>query len=135
MILYRRIALISAFVFALVGLIFVVFPAAVLHFFNSWSGLFKLPPAPESETGFFLILAVAYMYLVTLLAFMIYRNPKQKIYAQLLINAKLASSVLSFGFFLFQNKFLILLINGVVDGSIGALFLYLKFRQKDLTWL
>jgi len=118
-----------------VGLIFLFFPNAALVFFNHISAYFGLSETPLQGAGFYLILAAAYMYLVTLLAILMYRNPAQHIYPFLLAHAKLASSILSLFLFFIYRPYLIFLANFVIDGLIGlaALYFYLKIRKTGLS--
>lgn len=128
--LYKLFSLTAAAIFAVVGLIFLFFPDSVLIFFNSISGYFGLPQAPVQGTGFYLILASAYMYLVTLLAYLMYRYPEQDIYPFLLAQAKLASSIISIYLFLMHQHYLIYFANFAVDGLIGIGALYLMKIKK-----
>jgi len=122
--LYKLFSLTIAVIFAAVGLIFLFFPDSVLIFFNSISGYFGLPQSPTQGIDFYLILAVAYMYLVTIIAWMMYRYPKQKIYPFLLAHGKIASSVISIYLFLTYQHYLIFLANFIIDGFIGIAALY-----------
>lgn len=128
--LYKLFSLTAATIFALLGLIFLFFPDSVLIFFNSISGYFGLPQATLQGTGFYLILASAYMYLVTLLAYLMYRYPEQNIYPFLLAQGKLASSIISIYLFLMHQPYLIYLANFVIDGFIGIAALYLMKMKK-----
>ena len=128
--LYKLFSLTTAAIFAVVGLIFLFFPDSALIFFNSISGYFGLPQAPLQGTGFYLILASAYMYLVTLLAYMMYRYPEQKVYPFLLAQGKLASSIISIYLFLMHQPYLIYFANFVIDGFIGIMALYLMKMKK-----
>ena len=128
--LYKLFSLTAAAIFAVVGLIFLIFPDSALIFFNSISGYFGLPQAPLQGTGFYLILASAYMYLVTLLAYLMYRYPEQNIYPFLLAQGKLASSIVSIYLFLMHQPYLIYLVNFVIDGFIGIAALYLMKMKK-----
>ncbi|MEL7566111.1 MAG: hypothetical protein AAGU27_14660 [Dehalobacterium sp.] len=131
--LYKLFSLALAAIFALVGLIFLFFPDAALTFFNRISGYIGLPQAPVPGTGFYLILAAAYMYLVTILAYRMYRYPKENIYPLLLAHGKLASSVISIYLFLVHQPYLIYLANFVIDGSLGMAALYLmKMRKTEV---
>jgi hypothetical protein len=125
--LYRPASLVMAIVFGAVGLIFLFMPAGVLGIFDGLSPQLGLQPAGQA-VGFYLVLAVAYMYLVTLLAGWMFVRPQNSSVPVLLINAKAASALLSFGLFAFRQPTLIYLANGVVDGLIaaGVLLLYLK---------
>ena len=127
---YKLFSLTTAAIFAVVGLIFLFFPDSALIFFNSISGYFGLPQAPLQGTGFYLILASAYMYLVTLLAYMMYRYPEQKVYPFLLAQGKLASSIISIYLFLMHQPYLIYFANFVIDGFIGIMALYLMKMKK-----
>ena len=128
--LYKVFSLTAAAIFAVVGLIFLFFPDSALIFFNSISDYFGLPRAPVQGTGFYLILASAYMYLVTLLAYLMYRYPEQNIYPFLLAQGKLASSAISICLFLVHRHYLIYLANFVIDGFIGIAALCLMKMKK-----
>jgi hypothetical protein len=93
-----------------------------------------MDPSPVIGINFYIALAVAYMYLVALLAFLMYRNPENMNYPLLLANGKLASSILSLYIFAVYQPFLILAVNCLVDGLLGvaALFFYFKIKKKAL---
>ena len=111
--------------FALVGAVFLLAPDAVLTLFDGWSRALGLATLDAPADPFFVALAVAYMYLVTLHAWSMYRHPHDPSAARLLIQAKLASAVLSFALCALRRPYLILLVNGVVDGSIAGLVVML----------
>jgi hypothetical protein len=54
-----------------------------------------------------------------------YKNPAERFPSILLANAKLASSFFSFILFIVSGSYLIYLVNGIVDGSLGVLILTL----------
>ncbi len=112
-------------IFAVVGAVFLLLPARLLGFFNGLSLALGMERVPETEPGFFLVLAAAYMAVVTALAWRIAKRPEEKIYPQLLAFSKIVSSVLSLGFFAFHAPSLIYLANGVVDGLLGLFALVL----------
>lgn len=119
---YRAFSLSLAAIFAAVGALFLALPRQVLGFFNVLSrrwGFVEAPAAPS----FFGVLAVAYMVIVTALAWRMFRSPRERVYPRLLGLAKLASSVLSFWLFAVQAPWLIYLVNGIVDGGIGIVVL------------
>jgi hypothetical protein len=128
--LYKLFSLAAAAIFAVVGFIFLFFPDAALIFFNSISSYFGLPQSPVQGIGFYLTLASAYMYLVTLIACLMYRYPEQKIYPFLLAHAKLASAIISIYLFLVHQPYLIYFANFVTDGFIGITALYLMKMKK-----
>jgi hypothetical protein len=131
--LYKLFGLTLAVIFAVVGLIFLFFPDSALIFFNSISRYFGLSQSPVQGTGFYLTLASAYMYLVSLLAYLMYRYPEQKIYPFLLAHGKLASSMISLYLFLMYQAYLIYFANFVIDGFIGVAALYLmKMKRTGL---
>lgn len=129
--LYRLISISLAVIFAAVGLIFLLAPGSVLSFFNMVSRCLEMTPSPEQGGGFYLVLAVGYMYLVTLLAYFMYRYPEEKPYPLLLANGKLASSILSFYLFVLHQPYLIYVVNGVIDGLLSLLvfFMYLQMQR------
>lgn len=112
--------------FAVVGALFLLLPQAVLGLFDGWSGRLGLATFAGPADPFFLVLAVAYMVLVTTLAWSMFRNPRDAASPRLLIQAKWTSALLSFGVFLLRQPHLILLVNGIVDGAIGAFVLLLR---------
>lgn len=122
-----------AVIFAVVGLIFLMMPDGVLTFFNTLSKFVGLPPSPVQGVNFFLILAVGYMYLVTLLAYSMFKYPGDQKFPLLLANGKFASAILSFYLFLLHKPYLIYIANGIVDGLIGILVLFIYFRIKKVT--
>jgi hypothetical protein len=125
--LYRFVSLTLSVIFFTVGLVFLAVPLQAVGFFNAISLHFGLPEAPTEGASFFLILAVAYMYLVSMLAFMMFRNPENPSYPWLLISGKSASSIVSLLFIIIHGCCLIYIVNAITDGSI-ALGLYLLNR-------
>ncbi|HEY6950810.1 MAG TPA: hypothetical protein VI758_00300 [Bacteroidota bacterium] len=117
--LYRSISLLLACAFAVVGLTFLTFPDAVIQVFNNASRQVGMMQTPSSGHGFYLVLAVGYMYVVAVLAFLMYRHPGNGLMPVLLVNAKAASSILSFLFLIVSHPYLIYLANGIVDGIIA----------------
>ena len=95
--LYRPVSLILSIVFAVVGLLFLSIPDRVLMFFNDISGHLGMTLSPVESHSFYVMLAAGYMYLVTLLAFFMYRHPENRMFPLLLAHGKLASSILSIG--------------------------------------
>jgi hypothetical protein len=127
--LYRFAALFGAVSFAMVGLVFLAMPDGVLAFFNKLSEPLGLPPSPLQGRGFYLALAAGYMYLVTVLAVLMFRHPRSRIFPFLLAHGKLASAILSAVLFLTHRPFLMYASNSVVDGLIGAAALACYFRM------
>jgi hypothetical protein len=127
---YRIFSFFMALIFAMVGLVFLFFSDGVLVFFNSIAAYAGMKLSPIPGVNFFIILATGYMYLVSLLAYMMYKHPDNLFFPLLLINAKLASSVLSLCFFILLQPYLIYIINCIVDGLIGLLVLYFYFNLK-----
>lgn len=131
MTIYRPVSFVLTLLFAMTGVLFLGFPDAAIAFFNALSPSFGVPQSPASGWDFYLILAVGYMYLVTILAFSMFRHPENRHFPLLLVHAKLASSVLSLALFLLQAHYLIYLANFAIDGAIGVVVLtmYLKMRR------
>jgi hypothetical protein len=130
---YKLASLTLSIIFGIVGIIFLAMPAQVLGFFNAISTSYGLPSTPTEGTSFFLILAVAYMYLVSMLAFMMYKNPENSSFPLLLINAKSVSTVASILFIIVHGHCLIYIVNAITDGSIalGVLLLNRKIREMS----
>jgi hypothetical protein len=129
--IYRTAALVLAAGFLIVGLLFLVIPEGVVSFFNRLSGPLGMPEAPPVGRPFFLVLASGYMYLVSLLAWLMFKHPENKTFPMLLFQGKLATSLLSLGFFLAHRPFLIYLANFCVDGLIAAGVWWLGRPRKD----
>lgn len=131
----RLTGLVMAFVFAVVGLLFLLIPGDILNLFNRLSEPLDLPLAPIENGIFFLALATAYMYLVTLLALLMARYPDNKWFPLLLANGKLASAIFSLLLFVWRQPYLICLANSVIDGMIGlaAGAIYLAVRRQAQT--
>ena len=130
--LYRLSAALLAVSFAAVGLLFLLLPGGVLAFFNTLSTPLGFREAPAAGFPFYLVLASGYMYVVTLLAGLMFRRPENEAYSRLLVHAKLATALLSLGFFVFHQPYLIYLVNFLVDGLIGLGVLALLRRQRKL---
>ena len=128
---YRFISLILAIVFGSVGLIFLFISDGVIEFFNSIAALAGMKLSPTSGVNFYLILAIGYMYLVSLIAFMMYKYPDNRYFPLLLSNAKIASSILSLYFFIWHQPYLIYITNCLIDGSIGGVALYFYIQIKN----
>lgn len=124
--LRSRMGLGLAVLFAVVGLLFLCIPGGVLAFFNTLSKPLGLPLAPKESGVIFHALAVGYMYLVTLLAWSMFRQPDSRVYPLLLAHAKIASGIISLLLFVIQNTYLIYLANGIIDSllGIGVLIIY-----------
>ena len=130
---YKLVSLTLSIIFGIVGIIFLAIPEQVLSFFNAISLHYGLPASPTQGIGFFLILAVAYMYLVSMLAFMMYKNPENSSFPLLLINGKSVSSVVSILLIIVQSPSLIYMVNAITDGTIalGVLLLNRKIRERS----
>jgi hypothetical protein len=128
--LYRLAAIVLAVSFVIVGMVFLLTPDGVLSFFNRLSGPLRMAPAPLNGYPFFLALASGYMYLVALLAWLMFRHPWNRTFSSLLVQGKLATSLISLGFFVVHRPFLIYLTNFIVDGLI-ALGVWLLSRYQE----
>jgi hypothetical protein len=117
--LYRPVSLLLCIAFAAVGILFLLFPGAAYRLFNDLSPRLGMVEAPVQERGLYLVLGVAYMYLVALLAMLMYRHPANRYFPLLLINAKGASALLSVLLFFVHGPYLIYLANALVDGLIA----------------
>jgi hypothetical protein len=127
---YKAFSLGLAMIFAIVGGIFLLLPRETLEFFNALSRSLGMVEGPAEPT-FFVVLAAAYMAVVTVLAWRMFKSPREKIYALLLAQAKLASSALSFLMFTVHARWLIYLANGIIDAALGLIVLTMYFRSKS----
>src|SRR4030066_408662 len=118
--MYRAAALVLAAGFLIVGLLFLAIPEGIISFFNRLSGSLGLPESQPVGRPFFLVLASGYMYMVSLLAWLMFRYPDNKTFPLLLAQGKLVTSLLSLVFFIVHRPFLIYLANFFVDGLIAA---------------
>lgn len=129
---YKPLSLIAAITFAVVGLIFLLIPQQVLVFFNALSDFWGFPHTPAVGFDFYVILSVAYMYLVTVLAYLMYRNPEECLFPFLLAHGKFMSSLLSLAAFVFEQRYLIYICNFIIDGFIGIVAFYMYYQVKRL---
>jgi hypothetical protein len=127
---YRYISVGMAMIFALVGILFLFMSSGVVIFFNQVSVSIGMEQAEPCRENFFVILSVAYMYIVALLAFLMFRNPEEVVFPFLLFNAKAASSVISILLFVIDGHLLIYITNGIVDGTIGLLVIVMYRSVK-----
>jgi hypothetical protein len=118
--MYKSISLALSVIFAAAGILFLFIPDSIVVFFNTLSPVFGLPASPIQATGLYVVLAVGYMYLVTLLAYLMYRHPEDPYFPLLLINGKSASSIISFLLFVLHKPYLMFIANCIVDGIIAA---------------
>ena len=133
--LYKYISLTLFFIFLLVGSLFLLLPVRVLDFFNTLSRYVGMSPSPAGSIHFYLVLAVAFMYLVAVLAFLMFRHPENSYFPLLLANGKVASSLLSLYLFLSQQPYLIFLVNCVADGIIGiTAFMFYRTIKHISSW-
>jgi hypothetical protein len=132
--IYKSASLVLMLLFAITGLLFLFIPDRVVGLFNTLSSSLNMTPAPLPGFSLYLILAVGYMYLVTVLAFLMFRRPENRTFPLLLTHAKLASSILSLAFFLVQDRYLIYLANFVIDGAIGLAVLTLTLKARRTEW-
>jgi hypothetical protein len=129
--LYRTVSLLLFFVFAIVGLLFLSIPEKILIFFNSISNFLGISIMPTQSFGFFPLLAVGYMYVVTLIALFMYIHPDDTRFPILLTHAKLATSILSLMMFFLHGRYLIYITNFIADGLIGIVVLCFYLRMKS----
>ena len=118
---YRVVSFFLAAAFGVVGLAFLFLSSDVLALFNEVAAAAEFERTGTHGHQFFVILSVAYMYVVTLLASLMYLRPENVTYPRLLINAKAASSILSFLVFFLAAPVFICLVNGIIDALIAVL--------------
>ena len=119
--------------FAVVGIVFVAIPGKVLAAFNRLAAGLGWPESTTQPFTLYLALAIAYMYVVTLLAWQIARHPGVRAYPWVLANAKAASAVVCIALFALQEQYLLYLANFVVDGAIAVFVWWLCLRRGSRT--
>ena len=126
--IYKVVSLFLSILFAIVGLIFLLAPDSVILTMNGISRTLSMRETSVQGFSFFLVLAVAYMYLVALLAYMMFLHPDNTFFPWMLTNAKAATAILSICLIVLHGAYLIYFINGIVDGAIalGVLMLSRK---------
>ncbi|MCL5735942.1 MAG: hypothetical protein M1274_10225 [Actinobacteria bacterium] len=118
-----------AVTFAVVGVIFLVIPGRVLAAFNFLARGLGWPESTTQPYALFLALAVAYMYVVTLLAWQMARHPDVRWFPWILVQAKAASAIVCIGLFALQEQYLLYLANFIVDGVIALVVWWLCLRS------
>ncbi len=131
--LYRSVSLLCFLAFASVGCLFLFSPGTPFVFFNDLSREWGMRPSPVEGAGLFQVLAAGYMYLVTLLAYMMFKHPLSPHFPLLLVNAKGASALLSAALFLIRAPYLIFIANAVTDGTIalGVALIYVWLKKRS----
>ena len=132
--IYKLISLTMVMLFAVTGILFLGLPDKVVIFFNTLSAYLGMRPAPLTGWNLYQVLAVGYMYIVTILAFLMFKHANNLSFPLLLTHAKLASSLLSLAIFLLQGPYLIYLANFAVDAVIGVVVLNLYLRLRRSAW-
>lgn len=122
-------------VFVSVGALFLLEPEVPLNGLNSMGDRFGMEVSPLHGTGFYSVMTSAYMAVVAILAFRIFRQPEIPHNSLLLAQAKMSSSLFSFGAYLLHRPDFILLANGFVDGGLAllALFIYRGAKQRGMS--
>jgi hypothetical protein len=131
--LVRLIGYALAAAFALVGLLFLALPGDVLATLNRAGSATGLPEAPLAGHGFYLALAVAYMYVVTVLALLMARHPDDRAYPTILVHAKAASALLSVVLFAVHGHYFAYLANFAADATIALVVYWLCLRPDVST--
>jgi hypothetical protein len=119
-----------AVTFAVVGVLFLVIPADVLAAFNWLGRQLGWPETTTEPYTLYLALALAYMYVVTVLALQMARHPAERIYPWVLVQAKAASALICIGLFALQAHYVIYLANFLVDCAIAAFVWWLCLRGE-----
>jgi hypothetical protein len=115
--------------FAVVGILFIATPDAVLEAiddFGNWLPLGGFSVAPETIERFWLALGFAYMVVIAGICLVAQADVvRYRPLLLLLAVGKTASSLAALGFYLFSDDVFIYLLNFVVDGCLALLALFL----------
>jgi len=113
-----------AVAFAVVGGVFLCFPDGTVSAVNAAGRPLGFPDAPASALRFWWTLALGYMVMVTLLAILAARAPRERAHLlPILAAGKGTSSFLCFASFAGGTPALLYLLNGLVDGTIAVVIL------------
>jgi hypothetical protein len=126
--LVRATGMVLAATFILVGIVFLLMPGGVLGAFNAAGRALGMPRSTTAAFTLYLALTVAYMYVVTVLAWQMARRPDIRAYPWILVQAKAASSLLCLALFAVQEQYLIYLANFAVDGAIAVFVWWIALR-------
>lgn|GEM_PF-1642779 len=121
--------------FLVFGLLFAFAPEATLRYFASWGVPLGWPlPTEMPEGGLWRVLTVAYMAMVTVLAFWgSVRTPVQPALLGLLAFGKAASALTALLFYWTVQPQFLYLLNFVVDGSIALLVLLCRYWLRQVS--
>ena len=118
--LLRPVYRMFAWTFLVVGTLFFLFLNGTIDTLNGVGGIFGFPDAPHLAHRFWLGLAVAYMAVVTSLAWLISEAPSERrILMPPLAIGKAVSSGTCLLFLIFERPYFIYLANFLVDGGIA----------------
>jgi hypothetical protein len=105
--------------FAIGGALFYLTPGRVTQSMNQQARLTGLDESPVDADNVWVILAMAYMAIITGLSHTAARDPvRRQDLVRFLILGKAASSLGALGYFLFRRKSHAFLVNFVLDGAI-----------------
>ncbi len=120
--LLRLVYRVLGWTFAVVGALFFLLPDGTIGALNAAGGWLGFPPAPLTSHRFWLSLGVAYMAVVTALAFLIAPAPTERRLLMLpLAIGKATSSLTCLWFFATHAAHFIYLANFLVDASLALL--------------
>jgi hypothetical protein len=113
--------------FAVVGILFIAVPSGVLDVISDLGEqIGDFTRAPETEEQLWLALAFAYMVVITGICLVAQADVVRYRPLLLILGAgKIASSLGSLGFYLFDQDVFIYLLNFLVDGFLAAAALWL----------
>ena len=116
-----------AVIFAVVGLLFIVFPDGVLDVISDLGDeIGDFSRAPDTVEKFWLALGFAYMVVIAGICFVVQADVVRFRPLLLVLAAgKAASSLSALGFYLFDDDVFIYLLNFLVDGYLALLALWL----------
>jgi hypothetical protein len=105
--------------FALGAAGFYLMPGKVTESVNRQGRLVGMPEAPQQNDNLWVVLASAYMVLVTAFSWRAAENPREhRDLVRLLILGKFVSSTGALGYFIFKRRSYNYLLNFLLDGAI-----------------
>ncbi|CUU10842.1 hypothetical protein GBSOP10_108210 [Armatimonadetes bacterium GBS] len=113
--------------FALFGALFAFAPQATLEYFSQWGTALGWEATSPEAGGFWRVLAVAFMVIVTVLAFWgSVPSPAQPALLMMLFIGKASSSLGALLFYWLESPQFLYLLNFVVDGAIALIVLWCR---------
>lgn len=126
----RRLMAVYAVLYLAFGLVLLIYPEGIFRAINrvtEWIGFGNLLDVPTYP--FWSVITVSLLFLLALMCYLAYRDINNRLLVELMIFAKLVSSLCQFGYFaLSADHPFGFVVGAVVDGFLGTLALVYLLR-------